>query len=175
MKERELLQRKEVPQASEQSVKKMTKVQEMLLKFDSNPKTVINVKTQAKSKQVETVIVEERISSFSSFGRQKTSASCAVQLNVVTESAVQKIEEDVLVVQKQEEDVLEDRTAAQIFPSLSNANSSSKLQRLLSQQFVPTQGQLQPSVEIFRDSPMERIECDDITDDSFVPPMGLLG
>ena len=45
MKERELLQRKVVPQASEQSVKKMTKVQEMLLKFDSNPKTVINVKT----------------------------------------------------------------------------------------------------------------------------------
>ena len=101
------------------------------------------MKTQAKSNQVDAVIVEERISSFSSFGRQKT-ISCAVQLNVMTESAVQKIEEDVLVVQKQEEDILENRTAAQKFPSLSNANSPSKLQRLLSQQFVLTQGQLQP-------------------------------
>ena len=134
------------------------------------------MKAQAKSKPVETVIVDKSMTSFnSSFGRQKTRTSSAVQLNVVTELAVQNEEEDVLVVKKHEEDVLDDRTAAQTIPVSSNVNSPSKLQRLLSQQFVPTQGQLEPSDEIICDSQMERIECDDITDDSFVPPMGLLG
>ena len=154
----------------------MTKVQELLLKFDNTPKTVINVKAQAKSKPVETVADVKSMNSFSNFkfGRQKTRTSCVVKLNIVTDSAVQK-KEDVLVVQKQEEDVLEHIDAAQSIQISSNAKSPSKLKRLLLQHFVPTQGQLQPNVEKFCESPMEQTDCDDITDESFVPPMGLLG
>ena len=62
-KERELLQRKVGPQAGKQSLKKITKVQEMLLKFYSNQKTIIKVKAQAKSKPVEIGNVEETIHS----------------------------------------------------------------------------------------------------------------
>ena len=161
----------------------------MLLKFDNNPKVVKIVKTQAqvKPKQVETVTDVKSMTSYCSieFGRQKTIPSCGDNLNlsIVKKSVVQKQEDvqeedvhdvrEVRVIQKQEDEkyVLEQITAAQTIPFSSKESSPTNLKRLLSQQFVPSPGQLQLSDENFCDLPMERTECDDITD---VPPMGLL-
>ena len=52
-------------------------------------------------------------------------------------------------------------TAAQATIS-SKVNSQNQLQRLLSQHLVSTPGQLQQSVDMFCDLPMERTDCDDI-------------
>ena len=62
---KELLERKVAPQVEKQSKEKLTRVQELLLKFDTNPKVVRTVKTQAqvKPKQVETVMDVNSIAS----------------------------------------------------------------------------------------------------------------
>ena len=133
------------PQVKKQSEEKMTRVQELLLKFDNNPKAVKIEKTQAqvKPKPVETVTDVMNMNSYCNikFGRQMTSTSCGVYLSNVTNSLVQKQadvqEEDVQevqVVQKHEEtDVLEQITAAQTITFASKENSPSNLKRLLSQ------------------------------------------
>ena len=96
---KELLERKVAPQVEKQSKEKLTRVQELLLKFDTNPKVVRTVKTQAqvKPKQVETVMDVNSIASNRSieFRRQKTIPSCGDSLNlsIVKKSVVQKQED----------------------------------------------------------------------------------
>ena len=133
----------------------MTKVQRLLLKFD-------------KKEKQEVVFI----------GKKKTIPYCGDSSlnsnNIVRKQVAEKTagrQEDV-----QEEDALgtgaqkqEDRDhgpgtlakAQAIFSRKSNPQIN--LKRLLSQHLEATPGQLQPSVEIFCDLPMEGTGADDIT------------
>ena len=152
----DLLQEKVVPQFVKNSEGgEMTKVQRLLLKFD-------------KKEKQDVVFI----------GKQKTIPYCGdnslIGNNIVRKQMAEKTarrQEDV-----QQEDALgtgakkqEDRDhgtgtlteARAIFSR--NSNPQSNLKRLLSQHLEATPGQLQPSVDIFCDLPMEGTGADDIT------------
>ena len=133
----------------------MTKVQRLLLKFDKNEKQ-------------EVVFIRKK-KTIPYCGDSSLNSNNIVRKQVAEKTAGRQ--EDV-----QEEDALgtgarkqEDRDhgtgtlteARAIFSR--KANSQSNLKRLLSQHLEATPGQLQPSVDIFCDLPMEGTAADDIT------------
>ena len=151
----DLLQEKVVPQIVKNSEEgKMTKVQKLLLKFDNNEKQEVMFRKR------KTILY---------CGDSSLNSNIIVRKHVTKKTA--RKEEDV-----QEEDAQgtgaqkqEDRDHGPGTLAKAQANFSSKsnpkinLKRLLSQHLEATPGQLQPSVDIFCDLPMEGTGADDIT------------
>ena len=133
----------------------MTKVQKLLLKFDNKKKQEVMF---GKKKTIPHC------------GDSSSSSNIIIVRKQVAQNAARK-EEDVREqdaqgtgAQKQEDWDHGPRTLAEaqaIFSS--KLNPKIQLKRLLSQHLESTPGQLQPSVELFCDLPMERTEADDIT------------
>ena len=145
---------KVAPQIEKKSEEKLTRIKKLLLKFDNNKQ---EVKFVGKCKTIP-YCGDSSVSN--NFVRKQVAQKQGIQEGDVREEEVHGTE-----VQKQED--LDHGfgmiTAAQATFS-SKENSQNHLQRLLSQQLVSTPGQLQQSVDMFCDLPMERTDCDDITE-----------